>query len=43
MIAISKGIPRLRGKQAYIVAVRVLDERQGVIGDLIDELDALVV
>ena len=26
----------------HIVAIRVLDEREGVVGDLIDELDALV-
>ena len=29
-------------RHTYIVAVRVLDEREGVVGDLVDELDALV-
>ena len=26
----------------HVVAVRVLDEREGVVGDLVNELDALV-
>ena len=35
-------IEHKREDATYVVAVRVLDEREGVVGDLVDELNALV-